>query len=651
MKTFYNNKYQFIKQMPCWLVLFILIFAQTTFGQPATVSNPLAMGAKNCNGGGTNSIQSFSYDSVTRKLTSISSCTPSLGAPGFNALGGSIAFSPKDQKLYYIETTTGNNSIVWNWTPGTCPTGGLAPLYTYASTFIVGLEFDIKTGDGYQLEFSTGSAPYTIYLRKVTSFGPPLVAGASIPINLGGKNIYQQNGDIAITPNGLMYLALDNKMFKLDYSTYSAGYLNATFIDTLMNGAGNNVIGLSYINGNFVASVQGTSCSYKQLDITTTTGAINSQTATLASGSFTAFDMASVITGIGASKKLTTLSKTGTTTYQATYDIKIKNYGNVDLNSVQLKDSVKTAFGASFVSASVAAVGSLPSGLTINPLFNGNTVPLTTGVNIFTTGGTMKASPTDSAIVRVTVNLLNPNLSTTYYNSAIATATGGIFSNAVRDSSDNQTTLNPDVSGTDVPDAKGQGVPTPITPALWLLLDNNIINFNANRSGDLVNIIWKIDNQATGTTTVLQRSADGINFDNIAVLDSKSLSSQEYNWQDVHPLASNNYYRLQISSPGSSKIYSGVVLIRKTEVPVVVTVSPNPFMQSLKFTMNLDKAARINYRILDYVSTVLQTGQSDGHAGQNEVDLYNLGNIPAGANILEVVVGDKHYFQKLIKLK
>jgi uncharacterized repeat protein (TIGR01451 family) len=649
MKTFYNSKYQFLKQLPCWLVLFLLIFGQTVSAQTATVSNPLAMGAKNCNGSGTNSVQAFSYDSVAKKLTSISSCTPSLAAPGFSATGGSVAFSPKDQKLYYIETTTGNNSIVWSWTPGTCPGPSQAPVYTYASTFIVGLEFDIKTGDGYQLEFSTGSAPYTIYIRKVTSFGPPLVAGASIPVNMAGKTIYQQNGDIVITPAGLMYMVLDNKMFKLDYSTYSSGYLNASYIDTLKNGAGNNAIGLSYVNGDFIASIQGTSCSYKQLDISTTSGIINSQTATLASGSFTAFDMASLITGIGASKKLTTLSKTGATTYKATYDIKVKNYGNVDLTSVQVTDSVQAAFGASFVSASVAAVGSLPAGLTLNPLFTGVNGILTT--NIFAAGSTMKASPTDSATVRITVNLNNPNLSTTYYNSAIAKATGTIFANSVRDSSDNQASLNPDVSGTDVPDTKGEGVPTPITPALWLLLDNDIVNFNAKRSGEYVNINWILDNQVPGTTTAVQRSADGISFETLAIIDSKDVTRQDYNWQDSHPLSSDNYYRLQVNDPANKKTYSSLVVIRKTQAPVILSVSPNPFMQSLKFTLSLDKAAKINYRILDYISAVLQTGQYDGHAGQNEVDIYNLGNIPAGANVLEVIVGEKHYFQKIIKLK
>ena len=290
-----------------------MVFGQTIFAQPATVANPLAIG-QNC-GGGASNFKSFTYDSVAKVLTQVgANCLPSLQAPGFNPGGGSIAFSPKDQKVYYIETTTGNNSIVWGWTPGVCPTGSQAPIYTYPSTFIVGLEFNAITGDGYQLEFSTGSAPYNIYLRKVTSFGPPLVAGAPQQIFLpAGKNIYQQNGDVVITPSGKMYFVLDNKMFSLDYSTYGSGTLNATYIDTLKNGAGNNVIGLSYINGNFIASVLGSSCKYQQINISS--GAAVVKPVTLASGTFIAYDMATMTTGIGAAKKISSVAVTGANMY------------------------------------------------------------------------------------------------------------------------------------------------------------------------------------------------------------------------------------------------------------------------------------------------------------------------------------------------
>ncbi|HMC84271.1 MAG TPA: T9SS type A sorting domain-containing protein, partial [Chitinophagaceae bacterium] len=515
---------------------------------------------------------------------------------------------------------------------------------TYSSTFIVGLEFNTLTGDGYQLEFSTGSAPYSIYLRKVTSFGPPLVAGAPQQIFLpSGKNIYQQNGDIVITPTGKMYFVLDNKMFALDYSTYGTGVLNATYIDTLKNGTGNNVIGLSYAGGNFIVSVQGSTCSYKQIDISSGVAVV--QNVTLAAGNFVSYDMATLVTGIGAAKKLTSLSKTGALTYVATYDIKVKNYGNVNLNSVQLVDSVKTAFGSSFVSASLAAVGSLPSGVTLNALFNGNTI-----ATIFATGSTMKASPSDSATVRVTVNLLAPNILTTYYNSAIATATGSIFSNAVRDSSDNQASLNPDVSGTDVPDLTGEDVPTPITPAVWLLLPNKIVYFNAKHNGSVIDVRWNLEDEIAGSSIVLQRSTDGIHFEVLTKIPQQNPNdNNDYSWRDAYPQTGNNFYRLQLKSPSGDNVYSDIVVVNNIDKAFVLSANPNPFIQTVNFSVTLDKADKIIYTIFDFNSQVIKTGQTAGHEGSNTVTVNNLDRIPAGNYVLEIMVGNDRYFKKIVK--
>ncbi len=643
MKFFYRTLIVAANRLRYISVMAILICSFAASAQTATVGNPLAIG-QNCGGGGYN-FKSFIYDSVAKLLIQAGAdCYPSLASPGFNPGGGSIAFSPKDQKLYYIETTTGNNSIVWGWTPGVCPSGSQAPIYTYSNTFIVGLEFNTITGDGYQLEFSTGSAPYDIYLRKVTSFGPPLVAGPAVQIVLpSGVTINQQNGDIVITPTGKMYFILDNQMFSLDYSTYDSGILNANFISTINTGPGSNVIGLSYVNGNFIASVQGSGCSYKQIDISS--GSAVLQNVNLSAGTFVSYDMATMVTGIGAAKRVTSLSSTGPGTYRVDYDIKIKNYGNVDLNAVQLIDSVGQVFGAYFINASVAAVGVLPGGLTLNPTFDG-----LTDARIFAAGSTMKASPADSAILQVSVNLNNPDKSATYLNSAIATATGVIFGNLVRDSSDNQMTLNPDVSGTDVPDTRGEGIPTPLTPSTWLLLPEQITGLAARRNGATIELHWSLQHPEEGAPLAIQRSRDGAIFETVAKLFSGNQPGQAYQWLDKAPPSGDNYYRLMLTGNNRAvPAYSETVVIRKLADPVTVMVSPNPFVNSLQAKVTLEQPQLIRYRLLDFVSAVIQQGTVTGHPGINTVSINVTAARASGAYILETIVGNNHYYHKIIR--
>ena len=625
----------------------LALSVEKTEAQSATVSNPLAIGAKNCNGGSTAGYKAFSYDSSTKKLTQINAnCTPSLASPGFNPLGGSIAFNPKDQKVYYIETTTGNNSIIWSWLPGSCPTGS-APVQYNLSTFTVGLEFNAYTGDGYFLNFSTGAAPYTMTLTKVTSFSPFVIGAAQTIVMPTGVNVWKQNGDIVITPTGKMYFVADNKFFTLDYSTYGTGTLNAQYIDTLKPGTGNNVIGLSFANGNFVTSVQGSSCSYQQLDITTSTGLINTQPASLAGGvQFTAFDMASMITGIGAAKTLSSVNFISGNAYRLTYDIKVKNYGNVNLSSVQVTDNLASVFGSAFVSASVAAVGTLPAGLTINPFYNGNSI-----TTIFSIGGTMSAYPSDSAIVRVTVNVNNLVPTTTYKNSAIATASGSVFLNNVRDSSINDATLNPDPSGTNVPDVLGQGTPTPFNLATWLILPNKIESFEVANENNRLNFDLSLGSESPANKIFIEESFDGSTFKTLGSINSKGEGSHEYTYTHARPGAQNKaFYRLRVVSSAGESLYSVIKkVVFNNEIEINATVGPNPFNEILTIETQLASQMTVKYKLLDFSSRIQNAGSFQGHVGYNKFEITNLATVTPGIYVLDVYFGNVHKVYKVVK--
>jgi uncharacterized repeat protein (TIGR01451 family) len=661
-----KNLYFGIKKYPvttvsCVMLVLLAGTCERSIAQ-AVVSDPMTIG-RDCNRTSGNNFKVFSYaPAPARTLTQIgASCSPSLASPGFSPTGGSIAFSPADQKVYYIETTTGNNSIVWSWTPGTCPTGSMAPVYTYTGTFIVGLEFNPVTGDGYQVEFVGATPPYTINLRKVTSFGPPLVAGApqqiilpAVPAFPSGIKIYQQNGDITVTPSGKLYLALNNKLFTLDYSTYGTGVLNATYIDTLLLGAGVNIVGLSYANGKLVASASdnGANCIYKEIDLSTSPVTLNTIAAPAGSAAgrtFSSLDMASLITGIGAAKTINAVIHTGGNAYQVKYDIRVKNYGNVNLTAVQLIDDLKTAFGASvFVSASVVAVGTLPPGLTINSAFNGST-----NMNIFTTGGTMKATPQDSATVRVTVNLNNPGVNTIYNNSAVASATGSFFSINVKDSSDDQLSMNPDVNHNDVPDDLNEGTPTPFRLNDWLLLSNRIVDFNAQPLNNYTDLTWSLVGQDEPVQMSIQRSSVPNGFTTISTMPADiSADLHKYKWTDLAATPGINYYRIQFVSVSGGTFYSDIVKVdTRQKAPVDLLVSPVPFTEKISMSVELDKNEEIDSRLIDMNGIELRSGKTNGIKGKNNFTMENLSGLRAGTFILEVRTGDAVYKKLIVKIK
>ncbi|HEV2478180.1 MAG TPA: T9SS type A sorting domain-containing protein [Puia sp.] len=410
------------------------------------------------------------------------------------------------------------------------------------------------------------------------------------------------------------------------------------------------VVGLAYANGNLIASVtnNGSDCFYQQINVSSGTPVLSNVTAPAGTASGTIFsstDMATLITGVGAAKNVSSVQTISGNLWQVQYNVKVRNYGNVNLTNVQVSDNLAAVFGSAFHGASVAAVGTLPSGMAVNPAFNGSTDTL-----LFAAGGTMVASPPDSAIVRVTVILNNPSLTTTYYNSAIATATGTLFSEKVRDSSDYNSTLNPDPAGNDVPDQTGQGIPTPLILDEWTVLANTLVDFNGEAGSDVNNLHWTVQDPQAGSTISIQRSADGQQFTTLADLSvSGTGSSQPFTWQDTHPGTAVDYYRLRLETAGGTGVYSDVVALHSIDPNALVTVQPNPFSQSLQFGLPLNAATRVAYRILDLYAHVVQTGEFAGQAGPNMFWVNGLGNIPAGIYLLEVQVGAQRYTQKLIK--
>jgi hypothetical protein len=591
------------------------------------------------------------YDDPTNTLSKAYSCFPKLGGgsptgPSFSATSGSIAFNPKDQRVYFIATSTGNNSFVYSWIPSTCPVTKQVYDYYYPGQFVVGLDFDPTNtnGDGYQLEFTGTMAPYTLLLRKVNFasnyFGP------SVQIALpAGKKIYQQRGDIIFTPQGQLYFAFDDKLFGVDFSNYGSGTVSSTYIDTLSFASGYHLTGISYVDGKFLASTQNSSsgCAFKEVDVSSGSAIITNVTA---NGGYTAMDMATLINGIGVAKKVSSVAPLGSNKWMVQYDVKIKNFGNSILNNVQLVENLSAVFGGIMSNVSASSVGVLPGGLTLNSLFNG-----TTNTNIFVGGSSsiLNTSPADSATIRISFTLNNPSLSTTYYSSTIGSATDKLSGTSVSDSSNNDLGLTADVNANGVPDDAYEDTPTPLTLSEWSVLANTILDFNGRCLDNKINLKWTLANTEKGLTANIQRSSDRKSYQTLASLAVKESDSREtYAWKDDTPDAGDNYYRLEFKRDDQTRFFSDILPISiKSSRANQMTVSPNPFNDHVYFTVNLDRPQKIQYRLIGMSSKLILSAETQGKAGNNIYGIDKLSNLPPGTYLLQMIT-DQEMFHKVI---
>ncbi len=280
--------------------------------------------------------------------------------------------------------------------------------------------------------------------------------GPSRPINFGNRYIYRTSGDVVMTPGRQMLAAFDNKYITINWQDYStATPLVATYIDTLNLGAGNNMVGLAYASGKLVGSVRASSaCNSFHREIDILTGALSPISAT---DNFTSADMTNIPSGMGAAKRLVSLTPVSPGTYDVVYEVVIKNFGGTPVSNVQAFDTLNNINGfGNNISAFITSF-SAPAGITANPAFDGKTAG---NFNLLTPGSTLSNIPGQNTVtIQITCRISGIVAGVVYNNSATVTGTN-IFGDALRDVSTNGP--NPDLNSNDKPDDVGENQPTPL---------------------------------------------------------------------------------------------------------------------------------------------------------------------------------------------
>ena len=160
-----------------------------------------------------------------------------------------------------------------------------------------------------------------------------------------------------------------SKLYEINNYSSTTTNATATFLDTLPQ----SCFGIAYLNGQL--EITGTdfsgNCYYYKYNITTNVldTAKNFQNGQLP------IDNTSITPSLGVTKQLLNAVKINDNTADLTYEIYVKNLGNVALNNINVTDNLAAVFGAGNVSnITVAFVpGGNAAGLALNPSYNGST--------------------------------------------------------------------------------------------------------------------------------------------------------------------------------------------------------------------------------------------------------------------------------------
>ncbi len=167
-----------------------------------------------------------------------------------------------------------------------------------------------------------------------------------------------------------------------------------------------------------------------------------------------------------------------------------------------------------------------------------------------------------------------------------------------------------------------------------MALPVNNINLKAIKQNREVLLKWKISNEKNIGTYIIERSADGIQFNTLGKMDVQNTFT-DCQFRDTRPYSGYNYYRVLAISFNNEKVYSAINSIYFKENSSA-TIYPNPV-----------KSGRINLVLANkppgvYCLRLLNSsGQSVFsktliHSGESNTQSYSLGKYPRGIYMLKL---------------
>lgn len=637
--------YRMIKKITCLSFALLLI----TFGasNKSIAQNSLLVnfGTGSCSGSGVPAF-SFIRDPLGVSPSPLITCDMANQLPDIFAVF--IAYNPKNNKIYVADIRSGIDTKIWVLDMGlpasiSCPAIiNTAPDYAY-SYVSNNFEFD-NNGDLWS--FSN----YNLITGQCNMDKFDVNTGTVINTRLvqfptGNFPIAITSGDLTILPNGRMFATLGSNPSRLyeiiNYSSTTTD-ATATFLTTIPQ----NCYGIAYLNGQLelAGSDFNGNCYYYEYDITTNVlgSATNFQNGQLP------IDNTSITPSLGVTKQLLNAVKINNNTADITYEIYLKNLGNVALNNINITDNLANVFGAGNISnVSLAfAPGGNASGIVLNPSYDGspNAELLVPGQNL----ANQIAANTDYFLkLGLSLRVTNLDAATNYLSSAIGTANIGSMGTIslinVSDSSNNgpESVVDPNNNGN--AGEPGENVPTPFN---FVTLPVKFISINAS----LVDKTSAMVKWVVATPTInsdkfeIEYSADGKNWNSIGTISIGNTNKGTYQFLHTSIPAGNLYYRIKEIDIDGVVVYSNIVVVHNKNMPGNFFIFPNPANNYIKIQSPGNITSKTKAILYDAAGKQLSSSIMAGGVTEQ----INTTGFPNGVYILKLGNGGIITVQKVL---
>jgi len=194
--------------------------------------------------------------------------------------------------------------------------------------------------------------------------------------------------------------------------------------------------------------------------------------------------------------------------------------------------------------------------------------------------------------------------------------------------------------GTDISSATLIATPTPV----------KLSSFSVDIKDNTAALSWTVENQdANSSHFEIERSANGKDFSQVAIVNATNNTKQSYSFTDNDPsLSGSVYYRLKMVDKNGQFTYSEIKTVQFANTGFSVLVYPNPMQSVSKLRVNLEKPQVIKVSISNSTGNLVQHFEINGQRGMNEKSI-NLSTVPAGSYMIRIQSGQKNKVISVIK--
>ena len=178
-----------------------------------------------------------------------------------------------------------------------------------------------------------------------------------------------------------------------------------------------------------------------------------------------------------------------------------------------------------------------------------------------------------------------------------------------------------------------------IIPGAPVVLPVSFLSFGAQKSGQEAVLNWITSKTYQHVTFAVQRSTDGLQYADLAVIDGVSDGglTETYGYTDAAPLAGKNYYRIGETDLGGDVHYTSIAAVDWTLAAPIFRIYPNPAHGAFNVQLTDITDGPISVVIEDITGAVVHRQESVSAAGM--VQVTPVQPLSAGIYLIRVATG------------